>query len=189
MRTLIEIVASVLSSGVGVALLVGFTVRHRVRKSNRLVAGRSSAAPLTWVFSPRRAPMLHRRLRACCQIAVQVTAVTTGHQAPARRSRPWRRAVVGVPGPFERIASEMIAQAVDLDAQLVIADQRVGVWRRRALSGLAGEVRRLELASHRLVSLHRIWQSQLGEVPPEPGFAVGAQLDALEAALGGPGQP
>jgi len=184
MRTVVEILASVLTSGIGVAAVIWFSVRRRLHRSNRLVSGRRSGAPASWLWSPRRAAMLHRRLRSCCQVALQAA---TAAGSSASRQRPPRRFVLRLRprvalGPFERLAGEVIAQAVELDARLIVADQRAGSWRRQALAELTGDVRRLESSTRRMESLARAWQAQLGGAQPV-GPALVEQLDALEAAL------
>lgn len=180
MSTVLEILLSVFASGVGGAILIALTVRQQVRRSNQLVAGRLSPAPAAWLWSPRRAAVLHRRLRSSCQVALGVVTATAAPPAPRRR---WpRRSAAPPPSPFERIAGELIAQAVDIDSRLVEADRLDGVWRRQTLAELAKEVSSVEASARRMASLGSSWQAQLGAAPESPDLT--ARLDALEAALG-----
>ena len=181
MVSIVEILASVLCSGIGVAFFVVFSIRRRLHRSNRLVAGRRSVAPSSWIWSPRRAAVLHRRLQSCCQVAIQAAAETGPSAAPAgRRLMPRRRP--SAPGPFERLASDMITQAVDLDARLVAADRRSGPLRRQTLAEVAAEVHQLESFAHRMDTLARAWRAQL--TGPQPANTeLGDRLDALDATL------
>jgi hypothetical protein len=183
MSTVVEILASVLTSGIGVAAFIVFSIRRRMHRANRLIAGRRSDVPSSWLWSPRRAALLHRRLQGCCEVALQ-SAARASSAVPQRPSRRLSlRRARSSPGPFEPLAAELIAQAVDLDAGLVAADRRSGPWRRRALADLAVQVQRLESSARRMEALSHSWQAQLGEAQlANPDLTD--RLDAVEAALG-----
>ena len=54
----------------GAAALTSCSLRYSLRRANRLVPGREAPnAPVSWLWSPAPAAVLHRRLRASCKLA------------------------------------------------------------------------------------------------------------------------
>jgi hypothetical protein len=158
----------------GAAGAAGLTGRH-LRRSNRLSPGVRTATPTAWLWSPRRAAVLHRRLRSACAVA---------HLAlqPEPRSgwRLRRRAPVGV---LADVARQLIAQADGLDRQLLVASRLRLVDRVVMLAELEREVRSLQGASRRLHELV-LRQQQLATPDAESTqLSLHDRLDAMAAAL------
>jgi hypothetical protein len=156
-------VIAVASMALSVALLMRALIR-----ANRVAPGRHSAAPLTWLVSPRLAARLHRRLRR----AVAVSAFATGTVAPA--------AV-----PLREVAAGLAGRAVSLDDWLVAADGLHPVARRPRLAQLTAEVREIETGAARLHNISGDWRRSLDHatvgIAPLPDLHE--RLDAVEAAL------
>lgn len=150
-----------LAAGLAVAVVIALV--HSLVVRNRVVPGRRSPAPLSWLVAPGHAPRLHRRL---------ASAVTMAGAA-------------ALPGASDLGLVEVVDQlrdrAVELDEQLVIADRAAKPARRRMLRELQSEVAELERLAERTVRMSRAWQ---GSGPSERGLgAVRERLELLEAAL------
>jgi len=174
-----DVAVAVAGSGTAVIALSAGLVVRRLGRSNRVVAHRRSPAPLTWRWSPRRAPILHRRLRHACAV---LTAVV-GTPRPA--GRLLRRRQPAPSSSLQQAGHQLLERAVTLDARLVDADRRGPLWRQRELPALAREVHAIELGASRVASLAeevRSYGAGEGSFGSLPGSAEHL-LDALEAAL------
>ena len=127
---------------------------HMLRVRNRVVPEVRSPAPLGWLWSPRAAARLHRRLR--------------GSVLSAR---------MALDGSFADLAREVEERAVALDRQLVAADRARLPARTRLVADLRDEVAQVEALDQRLVSMARTSRSR------SDLSAVRERLDALDAAL------
>jgi FAD/FMN-containing dehydrogenase len=149
---------------VGSALVMRSLIR-----ANRVAPGRRSAAPLSWLASPRRAPRLHRRLRR----AVAASNFAVGTMAPA--------AV-----PLCEVAGELVQRAVSLDDWLVATLGLHLAARRYRLAQLTAEVREIEVSAARLHQLSSDWRRCLDQATEETAIPLPdlhQRLDAVEAAL------
>ena len=150
------------------ALSVALLMRALIR-ANRVAPGRRSAAPLTWLVSPRLPARLHRRLRR----AVGVSQFAVGSIAPA--------AV-----PLREVAGELTARAVSLDDWLVPAQCLHPVARRPRLAQLTAEVRQIEVSAARLHHLSADWRRCMDQATGHgavPLPDLHQRLDAVEATL------
>lgn len=150
-----------------VALSVALFMRALIR-ANRIAPGRRSAAPLTWLVSPRLPARLHRRLRR----AVQVSDFSVGTVAPTA-------AALG------DVARELTAHAASLDDWLVAARSLHPLARRPRLAQLTAEVREIELSAARLHHISGEWRRSLDQSTAAalPVPELHQRLDAVEAAL------
>jgi len=164
-----------------------FYATTALRRANRLIPSRSLASPpLRWVWSPGPAAMLHRRLRAACQLVAPVAG-----PAPARAKWgvAWRRRLKrrqGAPRAdvIAELAGEVIEEAVVLDRALVSAGfQARGFSRTTALAGLEQQVRALEDSAHR-VHLLALRRASLVRTGAGSGLSLDQRITAMEAALG-----
>jgi hypothetical protein len=149
---------------VGAALVMRSLIR-----ANRVAPGRRSAAPLSWLASPRLAARLHRRLRR----AVAASDFAVGTIAPS--------AV-----PLCEVAGELVQRAVSLDDWLVATLSLHPEARRHRLAQLTGEVREIEVSAARLHQLSSDWRrclDQATEATAVPLPDLHQRLDAVEAAL------
>jgi hypothetical protein len=127
---------------------------HMLRVRNRVVPDVRSSAPLGWLWSPRAAARMHRRLR--------------GSVLGARMALP--------PGSvLADVAREIEQRAASLDRELVAADRARAPARSRLVADLRDEVAEVEALNQRLVTMSRSRRHDLG--------AVRERLDALDAAL------
>jgi hypothetical protein len=170
---------AVLAATGAVVVAVGFSVAsmaRQFRRANRLLPSRRSPAPLWWRWSPRRAAVLHRRLRRSCEIVVGVVG------AGDRRRRWARRRVTDRASVLQAAGADLLERAVAVEHRLVEAERAGPLWRRRELPGLAAEVAAVEAAAARLARL----DGQLRAHPVGGEGPDGAEslLDAFEAALG-----
>ncbi len=146
----------------GAAVLFGFL--HLLSVHNRVVPGRKSPAPLTWIASPDGAARLHRRLQRSMSMAA-----TSLHGRPNDD--------LGL----AEIIAELQDRAFELDHQLVIANRAPRVARRRMLRELHTEIAEVERLVERTVRMGRAW---IGSVPSERGLAaVRERLELLESSL------
>ncbi|HEV8298144.1 MAG TPA: hypothetical protein VGQ20_12625 [Acidimicrobiales bacterium] len=159
---LIVVVAVV--AGVVVGSVMG--VRRAIHGRNR-VGRHGPIAPVAWLWLPRPAPRLHRRLCRC--VAVAHAAV------PARaRSRPSG-------ATLRELAVEIERRAAVLDRELLTVARAPANVQRRLLAETAVGVRELEALTERIVRLTRTW---LGAE-----HALGSTIDlrdriaALESAV------
>ena len=139
---------------VALAACCAAAVLHVLRIRNRVVPDVRSPAPVWWLWSPRAAARLHRRLR--------------GSVLSARLS-------LGAASTFAELAREVEARAVVLDRELVAADRARLPARARLVADLRDEVEQVEALNERLVAMSRTRRSDLA--------AVRERLDALDAAL------
>jgi hypothetical protein len=151
---------------VGVGITVGAIalVVHTLAVRNRVVPGLRSPAPLGWLWSTRLAARLHRRLR---------TAVAAATASVAARGLE----DLGLAD----VVAELKQRAVELDAQLVLADRAPKPARRRMLRELQAETFELERLVERVMRMSRAFA---GAVPSERGLGVVRErLELLESAL------
>jgi hypothetical protein len=148
---------------VGAAIASVVVLLHAVTVKNRVVAGRPSRAPITWLVAPDVAARLHRRVRAAMTLA--------GAAAGAR----------GADLGLDEVVRQLQDRAVELDAQLVLASGAPKPARRRMIRELHSEVAELERLAERTVRMSRAWADQ---APSERGLsAVRERLELLEGAL------
>ncbi|MGH9076963.1 MAG: hypothetical protein ACRDY0_05830 [Acidimicrobiales bacterium] len=194
MHTVVEILAIVAAGAGGVVGGTWFVVMRRLRRANRLVLRQASPAPTSWLWSWRRAAVLHRRLRGVCQLVEHAMSVERrGSPGPRPRSSKAtgrRRGARGgdpATSPLARVAGDLVDHALVIDDRLVRADRLDGRWRRPAMSTIDSEIGRLELSAQRLVGLCAAWRGQLSRAAAGPAAGppdLHEQLDALEAAFG-----
>lgn len=151
-----------------------------LRRSNRVVPGEPTAAPVLWLWSPSRPARLHRRLRT---LAAWVSTAP-----PSTHREAWDR---------------LLAEAVSLDREAAIAARAPHRVRGDGLRDLARQVHQLERLAARLRKLDGPATTAPAGSGHEPtGGLVELQqhveslesahgeLDALERALRGePQQP
>jgi len=149
-----------------------------LRRANRVGLGRpATAAPLRWIWSPSHAAILHRRLRAACQLAGHVAG-----SAPRARRWPGRKAEPPADG-ITLLAREVLAQAGQVDHQVVIAASMArGLQRAQARVALDNQVRAVEDAALRV---HRLAARSAQLACPTTPEALGLdqRIAAMEAAL------
>lgn len=117
-----------------VIAMIVLALRRRLAVSRNQPSG----APLRWLASPGRAPMLHRRLRA------SVASVRSIVPPPSRRRGT---------SPWEADAAEVERLAAHLARELVRAARLPLVARHRALNPIATRVREHEAQAHELIQL------------------------------------
>jgi hypothetical protein len=153
---------------VGLAVGVALTMRALIR-ANRVAPGRRSAAPLSWLVSPRASARLHRRLRRAAGVA-DVAVVSLAPAAVTLRD----------------VAGELVARATTIDDWLVAAQGLHPVARRSRLAQLSAEVHEVEGSAARLHQLSCDWRRCLDEATAGRGLALPTldqRLDSVEAAL------
>lgn len=154
------------------------TVRS-LRRANRVVAGRRTAAPISWLWSWREPARLHRRLRRA--VSVAQTAVAPPVPPPGGRRRS------SAPSPLSALADELAGQAAAVDDRLVAAGRM-----RSLMPALAREVHEVERSAWRLSGLASAWRTQVHQAALTEGTGVldfGSRLDAFEAAMAALSQP
>jgi hypothetical protein len=175
-NTVAEVAAGVVVIGAGSTATAGALATHRVRDALRLVPGRPTGAPVSWVVHPGRPAQMHRRLRRACR------TVTGAVGTPSRSLHPSRRRKSS--SPLTRVGAELIDRAVLLDARVVAADKLSASWRRATLHELDGEVRSIEAAALRVWRLDSVWREHQRAQDPLLGDpSLETQLDAMEAAM------
>ncbi len=117
-----------------VIAMIVLALRRRLAVSRNQPSG----APLRWLASPGRAPMLHRRLRA------SVASVRSIVPPPSRRRGT---------SPWEADAAEVERLAAHLARELVRAARLPLVARHRALNPIATRVREHEAQARELIQL------------------------------------
>ena len=163
MAELLVILVVLFLAVVGAAIATVALVLHALTVRNRVVPGQPSPAPLTWLVAPDWAPRLHRRLRAAIALAGAASAPAASDLG------------------LSDVVDQLQARAVELDAQLVLANRSGRTTRRRMLRELQSEVGELERLAERTVRMSRAWT---GGAPSERGLgAVRERLELLEAAL------
>lgn len=156
--------AAAAGASMGAAGLVGYRWIHR---GNRVVRDRASSAPLSWRWRLSRPARLHRRLRRTCQLVSGLVP-----------RRGWRRRQSPA-SAASRVASELVAEAVQLDERVVAAARLPAPWRVPALRELEADVCRLEHSAARLSNLTFSW---VASGRPPAGLDAHDQLDALQLA-------
>jgi hypothetical protein len=161
------------------AMVIGCTMAVRsVRRANRVVPDRRSAAPTRWLYSWREPARLHRRLRRAVTMARSAVAPL---QPQPRR---WHQADQG--GALAQMADELAQTAAAIDDQLVWAASLHPGWRRQTLAPLAREVVDVESGAWRLGRLAHAWRTQLHQAALDESASpldLGSRLDAFEAAM------
>jgi hypothetical protein len=148
---------AVTSVGVAVALTYQALSRH-----NRVAARVRTGAPLSWLFSARLAPRMHRRLCAVVRNA-QASCPRVSRRAP--------RSTV------HELVDDLVELAAAADRRLVDAAGLPRFRRALALAEIAGEIREIETLSVRV--------RQYGSVGAPATVSVASlqeRLDALDAA-------
>jgi hypothetical protein len=172
-----------------VVVLTGFAfyATRALRRANRLLPGRSLASPpLRWRWSPGPAAILHRRLKAACQLAAPVagTPPASGRVGLARRWRLGRRQRTPRADVIAELASDVIKEAVVLDRELVSANILArGLARARILSSLEQQVRAIEESANR-VHMLALRRASLVRTGGPSGLSLDERISAMEAALG-----
>jgi hypothetical protein len=166
---------------------------YRLRRSNRVDPDVESLAPLLWLWMPGAAPRLHRRLRVATIPIVRIDEIEAAAR-PVERTRVTRRPKHGpeqaVPNSAPQLRTTVRAQAVQLDADIVLAARQPRPVRRQAMRALGAQVREVEQLSLRLVQHHRQTSAPVSTPGPHPIAAstptvladVAQQLDVLEQA-------
>lgn len=166
---------------------------YRLRRANRVDPDVESLAPLLWLWLPGTAPRLHRRLHGAIVPIVRIDELEA-EAHPVERTRVTRRPKVDPepppPSSAPHLRATLRAQAVQLDADVVLAARQPRAVRRRALRSLGAQVAELEHLSLRLVQHHRQTAAPVATVGPHPIAPttpavladVAQQLDVLEQA-------
>jgi len=120
--------------------------------------------------------MLHRRLRAACQLAGPTAA-------SAKRRRLGRRPGAATDS-IGQLAGEILHEAVVLDRQLVTTGRSTrGLTRSQALAALDQQVRAIEDAARRVNHL-ALRRAELARGPVEGSLSLDQRIAALEEAMG-----
>jgi hypothetical protein len=147
---------------------------HRIRQHNEVSARQPIRPPLHWAASLGCCGRLHRRLRAA------VAAVRLAVPLPARRRGRRHAAPTSV---WETLATEIEAQAVALDRELLLADRLRGPTAVAARQAVGRQVRDVERLAHRVASAALAAQQRPGAEPAAETLArITEHLDALDAA-------
>jgi hypothetical protein len=164
-------------TAVGIIALLAFTtvvvvlalMARSLVRANRVAPKRRTAAPLSWLVSPRAPARLHRRLRR----AVGVSGFAVGTIAPAAL-------------PLRDVAGELVERAVTVDDWVVAAHGLYPVARTVRLAQLTAEVRQVEMSAARLHQLSCDWRRCLDQAAASVSLPLPdlhQRLDAVEAAL------
>jgi len=152
------------------AVAVGLALMLRtMMRANRVAPKRRTAAPLSWLASPRTSARLHRRLRR----AVSVSDFAVASIAPA---------AIALRG----VAGELTERAVTVDDWLVGTYRLHPDARRPRLAQLSAEVRGIEMSAARLHHLSCDWRRCLDQAAASAALPLPdlhQRLDAVEAAL------
>lgn len=159
----------------------------QLQRKNRVDPDHETMAPLLWLWSPAQPARLHRRL----QRAVVPLRVVAAQADPAPTSRRARRQAAPPPdGSAAGLRRTVLAQAVEIDRNVVLVARQPRPVRRQSLRALGAQVTEIERLTGRLVRLH----VQTSAPPTYPGVApvtptpaealagVTEQLDLLEQA-------
>jgi hypothetical protein len=173
MRDVLLWVLAFVVTWVVLLVVVGALARWRLDRRNRVSPAVKSPAPVSWLWSPRPAARLHRRLRG---------AVADIHLAPSRRSPH------SGPASVDELRRELEYQAVELDRHLVIVARHPRGQRRSLLHALDAQVGEIEVLSVRLSRLSSRPEGtpssgwEVTRQPPEVLSEIARQLDVLDAA-------
>ena len=163
-----------------------FYATSALRRANQLLPGRTAGPtrpPLRWLWSPGPAAMLHRRLKAACQLAGPVAGLTSTRRAMAW-SAWWRRSSKRVRyDGIAELAQEVLNEAAHLDRQVVAASYLPrGLLRARALGGLDDQVRALEHAARRVHEL-AVRRGSIVQSGSTGLLSLDQRIAAMEAAM------
>ena len=147
------------AASVGVA--VGLAYQGLTRR-NRIAPRIRTGAPLSWLWSSRMAPRMHRRLRAI---------VRTAQGCCPRASRRNPRSTV------HELVDDLVELAAAADRRLVVASTLPRFRRAVALAEIASEIREIETLSGRVRHY-----AGLGAPPVVTVAALEERLDILDAA-------
>jgi hypothetical protein len=190
MGVMADLVVAVPLAGVATAGSMVLTFRSRLRRSVQLVPGRRVDVPWRWRWSPRRAPMLHRRLQRSCQVVLAATGGKAAYRSGPLRRRGRRRGEQET-SILQTTGRALLDQAARVDLRLVAADRGGPAWRRLHLPMLASEVAGIEASCVRLAQLSHAFAAHLDSVTAPESLAPQPDLllDAMEAALADLRQP
>ncbi len=192
MVEVLEAVAALLVVIVGVvgggAALTSYSLRYSLRRANRLMPGRGvPTAPVSWLWSPSPAAVLHRRLRAACRLASSVPGAWSPREQGTDHSRwalrPSRRHQARARDGIAELAREVLEGALRLDGQIVSSNLLArGLPRARALAQVEYQVAALEDAARRVHQLadRRARLAQSSEVG---SLSLQDRIAAMEAAI------
>lgn len=159
----VDVVITVLSGLVLLAFATAAVAAHVLGRANRLVPGTATPAPLGWLWSPRTAARLHRRLKRSLS-AARTCAELHGRDLG-----------------LVDLVSDLERHAVALDRELVVADRLPHPNRSRALRELRAEVRQVDALAERIIRNGRAWSGT--EPSAREVTGVAERLDALESAV------
>ena len=186
MNTVAEVLLAVLLVSVATLGSASMAMRSRVHRSLRLVPGRRVDVPWYWRWSPRAAPVLHRRLQRSCQLVMAATGRAVGDAPRARRDRRRARRDQDT-SILQATGRTLIEQAAGIDMRLTAADRGGPGWRRLHLPALRSEVAALEASCLRLAQLSRAFDEHVGTAAGHPGSQpprAELLMDAMEEAMG-----
>ncbi|MGI8686556.1 MAG: hypothetical protein ACR2MO_15950 [Acidimicrobiales bacterium] len=159
---LLTLAALAVLVAVTVLATLGFAVRA-VRRRNRVSPKVPTAAPVSWLWSPRMGARLHRHLARTVGAARACLAAQAGGLS------------------FADLVADLETHACAIDGQLVLADRAPQPGRSRLLRELQAEVAQVDALTERIIRMSRAWS---GAAPSGSGLAsVNERIDALEAAL------
>ncbi len=148
---------------------------RRLVRANRVVPGRRSPAPLSWLWSWRAAARLHRRLRRAMQVA--------GYLMVPFESAP-DADLVGV-------ADTLAARSAHLDERLVAVSVMAPPWRGKLLRELSAAVAEVESSVCHLERVAVAWRTEIHTAAawePLPPLDLRSRLGAIEEALADVGE-
>jgi hypothetical protein len=157
LRELLLVLLGVGATFLAVCAMTALLAWRWLRRRNSV--GRHRRAPVAWLWSPRRAARLHRRLIRVWYGAHHAARGATSLAAPA---------------------TAIEARAEILDAELAALAASGGLRRRSVLADLHGRVIELETLTARLASTSRRLDALVPRIPEDP---IAERLDALDAAL------
>ncbi len=141
---------------------------HRLRRRNRVSPTQPSPAPVGWLWSPRVAARLHRRLRAAVAVA---RMIAMRHAADPDRPRT------------AELAAELEREAVAVDHHLALVGRLPAGQRKAMLARVVSDVHRIERVASRL-SMLEVDAAAPARLASAPSAieALSEELDRLEAA-------
>ena len=141
---------------------------RRLRHRNRVSPIHDTQAPLVWLWSPRAAARLHRRLQAAVSVA---RMIALRHRSELDRPRT------------AELALELECEAVAVDHRLALVGRLPAAARSHAMGHVLADVRRIEAVASRL-SLLEVDSATPARLAHEPSALedLAAQLDRLEDA-------
>jgi hypothetical protein len=187
LEALAALVVVVIGLVAGTTALSAYSLRHSLRRANRLVPGQAGPRPpVSWLWSPGPAASLHRRLRAACQLASSVPGAWRPGEVPSRRRRAlraFRRRPVPARDGIAELAREVLDDALQLDGRIVSASWVArGLPRARALAELEHQVVAIEDAARRVHQLAER-RARLAQYSEASSLSLDERIAAMEAAL------